>query len=152
MGHVNASAICQFVVSQIIGEIANVHQYQDDIIGGANTIEELKEKHDLVTSRILDAGGEFKEDKSEFGVTEVLILGRRVCEKGHTVPQDAISRLSNLPAPATISQVRSYYAIFLWWARYILAMIAKPLSDLLKKGTKFNLLVSSHTMTNPKTH
>ena len=72
-------------------------------------------------------------------VTEGIVLGHKVSQNGLKVDRAKISVIEQLPPPTNVKGVKS----FLWYAgfyrRFVkdFSKIAKPLSNLLEKETKF---------------
>jgi hypothetical protein len=75
----------------------------------------------------------------EFWITEVPFLGHVISPEGIMIDPSKVKGVLDWKTPTSITQVHS----FLWLAGYyrrfipIFSNIAKPITELLKKGTKY---------------
>lgn len=116
-----------------------VFVYMDDLLVVSKCFETHLTRLKAVAKRLRDANLTINVRKSHFCMREIRYLGHIVgngCIKPDPGKVDAIT---NLPAPRTIRQVRSFLGMSGWYQRYIAgyAGIAAPITDLLGKHPRF---------------
>ncbi|XP_075475256.1 uncharacterized protein LOC142505999 [Primulina tabacum] len=79
-------------------------------------------------------------EKCHFMVQKGIVLGHKVSEKGIEVDKAKIEVIKNLPPPASIKGVRSFFGHAGFYRRFIkdFSKISKPLSSLLMKDVPFD--------------
>ena len=72
-------------------------------------------------------------------VTEGIVLGHKISNKGIEVDQAKIEVIEKLPPPANVKAIRSFLGHAGFYRRFIkdFSKIAKPLSNLLAADTPF---------------
>jgi hypothetical protein len=113
--------------------------YLDDVITFSDTWEEHLQHLKAVFSRIRDAGLTLNRAKCDFACAELDYLGHHV-GRGKLEPRrQKVEALLAFPRPTSRKQVHSFLGLGGYYRRYIphFASLAATLSDLLKKGTKF---------------
>jgi hypothetical protein len=77
-----------------------------------------------------------KESKCEFGMTEVLYLGRIIGVKGVQVHQEKIQAILDWPTPKTLTELKGFLGICCYYRRFVksFSQLCAPLTDLTKKG------------------
>jgi hypothetical protein len=72
-------------------------------------------------------------------VTEGVVLGHKISSEGMEVDRAKVEVIEKLPPPTNIKGVRSFLGHAGLYRRFIkdFSKIAKPLSNLLNKGTQF---------------
>lgn len=138
-GLINAPATFQTLMNEIFNEL--IHQkkclcYLDDLIILGKTLEEhIKNLKDVL--KILQIYNlKINPDKCEFFKTEIKYLGHIITLKG-IKPQT--EKIININEPKNIKQIQSFLGITGYYRKFIkdYGTIAKPLTNLLKKSTKF---------------
>ncbi len=97
--------------------------------------------HDLqaVMDRLAQANLTLSPKKCEFGKKSIRYLGHILSEKGITPNPDRTAAIDNYPVPKKPQHIRRFTGMTGFYRRFIprYAEIANPLTDLLKKDTKF---------------
>ena len=78
--------------------------------------------------------------KCEFWLKEVQFLGHIISEGGISVDPSKIKDVLNWKAPTSIPEIRSFLGLAGYYWRFVpdFSKISKPMTELLKKGVKFN--------------
>jgi len=81
-----------------------------------------------------------KFNKCEFWLKEVQFLGHIISEGGISVDPSKIKDVLNWKAPTSIPEIRSFLGLAGYYWRFVpdFSKISKPMTELLKKGVKFN--------------
>ena len=87
-----------------------------------------------------------RHKKCHFMVTEGIVLGHMISEKGLGVDQAKDSVIRNLMPPITVKGIRSFLGHAGFYRRFIrdFSKIARPLCKFLEKDTKFYFDESCH--------
>ena len=113
--------------------------YCDDIAAGADTLEELWELYDALICCCHRAGIQIKASKVKFGVKKVTFHNYTISSEG-TEPKEAnLCPIRSMTEPTDVRQVRAFLGCCQQLSNYVkdYGIIARPLSDLTKKGTQF---------------
>ena len=114
--------------------------YLDDIVVYSRDFAtHIKQLRDLFT-RLDDANLTVNLTKSQFGHATVEFLGH-VVGGGHVRPVDAkVLAIQKVPIPQTRKQIRSFLGMAGFYRKFCanFSTIAAPLTDLLKKNTRFH--------------
>jgi hypothetical protein len=80
-----------------------------------------------------------KFSKCEFWIKEVPFLGHMVSPEGIAVDPNKVKEVLEWKTPMTVSEVRSFLGLASYYRRLIpnFSKIAKPITELLKKGNKY---------------
>ncbi len=113
--------------------------YIDDIIVYASDFDQHVQRVDQVLDRIKRAGLKLRPDKCHMLQTEVVFLGHVVSNKGISPDPSNISKIVSWPKPQNSKQVKQFVATGSYYRRFVkdFAKIARPLSDLTRKGKEF---------------
>jgi hypothetical protein len=80
-----------------------------------------------------------KFSKCDFFIDEVPFLGHMILPEGIAVDPSKVPDLMEWKPPLSMHQVRSFLGLAGYYQKFILnsSMIAKPITELLNKGTKY---------------
>ena len=81
-----------------------------------------------------------KFSKFEFWLKEVGFLGHVISGEGIAVDPTKVDTVTSLESPMLVGEIRSFLGLAGYYWRFIenFSKIAKPMTELLKKDTKFN--------------
>ena len=119
-----------------------VSAYLDDtLIYTDGSLEDHRHKVKLVLKRLQEAGLQLDIDKCEFECKSVKYLGFLIeVGKGFRMDPEKVTAIQSWEAPRTVKGVRSFLGFANYYRLFIpdFADIARPLTDLTKKGQPFN--------------
>lgn len=135
----SAPAIFQSVMDQILGGIAGVKCYLDDILISSKTMEEAKKVLREVLERLNKFNVKVKVAKCKFFKQEVEYLGHRIDHEGIHPSKEKIRAIKQAPEPENLTQLRAYLGLLNYYAKFVpmLSSQLKPLYDLLKSNVEF---------------
>lgn len=146
-GLVNAPAAFQTVMNQIFRPYLNkfVVVYLDDIMVFSKTPEEHERHLRLVLDVLKDKKLTANVDKCNLNRNETTYLGHIISADGLKVDPAKISSIKSFPRPTDVKSLRSFLGMASYFRRFIkkFAIIARPLTDMLKKGVNVTASWSS---------
>ena len=136
----NSPACFQRNISKALGENPFSEVYLDDIVVFSQSFEEHLKHLDLVLAKLNSHHLHCKLKKCEFGKNEIKFLGFVVNEHGHAVDPAKVEAIRKRCYPTSTKGVQSFLGAVNYYRKMIpdLAQIAKPLTNLTKKGVKWN--------------
>ena len=143
-GLTNGPATFQRYINHTLREYLDefVSAYLDDIlIYSDGSLEDHWRKVKLVLQRLQEAGLQLDIDKCEFECKSVKYLGFIIeVGKGFRMDPEKVAAIQQWEAPKTVKGVRSFLGFANYYRLFIpeFADIARPLTDLTKKGQPFN--------------
>ena len=137
----NAPATFQRLMDQILTGLqgTELFVYLDDIVLYASSLQEHFCKFKKLADKLRMAKLRLQPNKCEFLRKEVTYLGHVINRDGVKPDPDKLTAVSNFPAPRTDRQIKQFLGLAGYYRRFIpnFSKIAKPLTELLKKGAKF---------------
>ena len=117
----------------------HVHAYLDDLIIISPTFNQHLKDLETVFNRLRQTNLRVNKEKCRFVCEKFKYLGHIITTEGVSTDPNKVSAITDLPRPTSAKQVSSFVSTCSWYRRFIpdFANIARPLTDLLKKGTTF---------------
>jgi hypothetical protein len=111
----------------------------DDILIFSKNEEEHAEHLRLVLQKLREHKLYAKRSKCEFWLREVSFLGHVVSNGGIAMDPSKVKDVLNWKPPTTVFEIRSFLGLAGYYRRFIegFSKLAKPMTALLKKNTKF---------------
>ena len=142
-GLTNGPATFQAYINSVLAGLLDVFctAYVDDIIIYSENVREHEKHVRQVLKRLRDAGLQVDIKKSEFEVRNVKFLGYIVGVDGLRVDPVKIQAVTSWQPPSSLKGVKSFLGFCNFYRRFIenFGRIAKPLTDLSKKGRSFEM-------------
>ena len=111
----------------------------DDILIFSKNEEEHAEHLRIVLQRLREHKLYAKFSKCEFWLKKVQFLGHVISEDGISVDPSKIRDVLDWKTPETVPEIRSFLGLAGYYHRFVpnFSKIARPMTELLKKGVKF---------------
>ena len=141
MGLLNSAASLQRVLGDVMSGLQwkSVLIYLDDVIVFSTTIEQHIERLREVLERYRKANLKLNPKKCELLKREIKYLGFRVSGEGIAPDSFKTKAVSEWPVPRCLTDTKSFLGVTGYYRKHIAdyAMVAKPLTMLTTKGTRF---------------
>src|SRR6185369_8509071 len=140
-GLTNAPAYFMYLINSVfMPELDKfVVVFIDDILIYSKNEEDHAEHLRIVLQRLRDHKLYAKFSKCEFWLDRVKFLGHTISSEGIAVDPSKVQEVMDWKSPASVHQIRSFLGLAGYYRRFIpdFSKIAKPMTELLKKGIKF---------------
>ncbi|XP_072077040.1 uncharacterized protein [Arachis hypogaea] len=140
-GLCNAPATFQRCMLSIFSDMVEnfLEVFMDDFSVYGDSFSSCLDHLKLVLKRCQETNLVLNWEKCHFMVTEGIVLGHKISNKGIEVDQAKIEVIEKLPPPANVKAIRSFLGHAGFYRRFIkdFSKIAKPLSNLLAADTPF---------------
>jgi ribonuclease HI len=112
----------------------------DDILIYSKTPEDHAKHLHVILQRLRDHHLYAKFSKCEFWLDTVKFLGHTISGDGISVDPSKVQEVMDWKPPTSVHQIRSFLGLAGYYRRFIpdFSRIAKPMTELLKKGVKFS--------------
>jgi hypothetical protein len=111
----------------------------DDVLINSKSEKEHAKHLRVVLQRLRDHKLYAKFSKCEFWFKSVKFLGHTISHDGISVDPSKVQEVMEWKPPKSVHQIRSFLGLVGYYRRFIpdFSRIAKPMTELLKKGVKF---------------
>ncbi|RDY05498.1 Retrovirus-related Pol polyprotein, partial [Mucuna pruriens] len=141
-GLCNAPSTFQRCMTSIFSDLLQecMEVFMDDFTVYADSFQACLSNLSKVLTRCIDINLVLNFEKCHFMVTEGIVLGHLVSNRGIEVDKAKIDVITSLPNPASVQEVRSFLGHAGFYRRFIknFSKLALPLSKLLQKDVEFN--------------
>lgn len=143
MGLCNAPATFMRLMHHVLGDLmwTVCMAYLDDVVIFSKTYDEHLKDVEAVFSAIRRAGLKLKAKKCAFAMQKIEFLGHIVSQEGIAPDPAKLEAVANFPPPADVKQIQQFLGLAGYYRRFIknFSAIAKPLTQLLRKGVFFDM-------------
>jgi hypothetical protein len=112
----------------------------DDILVYSKNEYKHTEHLHIVLQRLRDHRLYAKLSKCDFWLREIKFLDHTISQDGISVDPEKVQEVMDWKPPTTVRQIRSFLGLAGYYRRFIpdFSRIAKPMTELLKKGVKYD--------------
>jgi hypothetical protein len=140
-GLTNAPAYFMYLMNSVFMKELDkfIVVFNDDILIYYKNEKEHAKHLRIVLQRLRDHKLYDKFSKCEFWLNSVKFLGHTISKDGISVDPSKVQEVMDWKPPKSVHQIRSFLRLEGYYRRFIpdFSRIAKPMTELLKKGVKF---------------
>lgn len=120
-------------------EDLNMYAYLDDIVISAESLSSMIKKLQFIFVKLRENNLKLQPRKCHFLRKEVVFLGHKLSAEGVQPDEGKVECVKKVPIPKNTTDIKAFLGLTGYYRRFIkeYAKIAKPLTLLLKKNTKF---------------
>jgi hypothetical protein len=141
-GLTNAPAYFMYLMNSVFMQELDkfVVVFIDDILIYSKTLEDHVKHLHVILQRLRDHHLYAKFSKCEFWLDTVKFLGHTISGDGISVDHSKVQEVMDWKPPTSVHQICSFLGLAGYYHRFIpdFSRIAKPMTELLKKGVKFS--------------
>jgi hypothetical protein len=141
-GLTNAPAYFMYLMNSVFMQELDkfVVVFIDDILIYSKNPKDHAQHLHVILQRLRDRHLYAKFFKCEFWLDTVNFLGHTISGDGISVDPSKVQEVMDWKPPTTVHQIRSFLGLAGYYRRFIpdFSRIAKPMTELLKKGVKFS--------------
>jgi hypothetical protein len=141
-GLTNAPAYFMYLMNSVFMQELDkfVVVFIDDILIYSKNPEDHAKHLHVILQRLRDHHLYAKFSKCEFWLDTVKFLGHTISGDGISVDPSKVQEVMDWKPPTSVHQIRSFLGLAGYYRRFIpdFSRIAKPMTELLKKGVKFS--------------
>jgi hypothetical protein len=141
-GLTNASAYFMYLMNSVFMQELDkfVVVFIDDILIYSKNPEDHAKHFHIIFQRLRDHHLYAKFSKCEFWLDTVKFLGHSISGDGISVDPSKVQEVMGWKPPTSVHQIRSFLGLAGYYRCFIpdFSRIAKPMTELLKKGVKFS--------------
>ncbi|WCJ18012.1 Transposon Tf2-6 polyprotein [Euphorbia peplus] len=145
-GLCNAPATFQRCMMAVFHDMIEktVEVFMDDFSVYGRSFKDCLNNLEAVLERCKDTNLVLNWEKCHFMVTEGIVLGHKISEKGLEVDRAKVEAIEKLPVPSCVKDIRSFLGHAGFYRRFVkdFSKIALPLSALLHKDAEFKMTES----------
>ncbi|CAH9077225.1 unnamed protein product [Cuscuta europaea] len=140
-GLTNVSAVFMDLMNRVFRPYLDLFTivFIDDILVYTKTPKEHEEHLRIALQTLRENQLYAKLSKCEFWMDRIAFLGHIITQEGVSVDPSKIEAVVDWPTPTTVTEVRRFLGLAGYYRRFVkdFSKIAKPLTNLTKKTTKF---------------
>ena len=131
----NAPAEFSRIMQQVLGGLAFVEIYLDDITIHSKSFAEHLEHIEVVFKRLAEANLFLNKKKCHFAKKEIEVLGHIVCEGKVKMDRRKIAAVEDMPPPTNVKELQQFLGLSGYYRKFIqdYAKITSPVTGLLRK-------------------
>jgi hypothetical protein len=141
-GLTNAPAYFMYLMNSVFMQELDkfVVVFIDDILIYSKNLEDHVKHLHVILQRLRDHHLYAKFSKCEFWLDTVKFLGHTISGDGISIDPSKVQEVMDWKPPTSVHQIRSFLGLAGYYRRFIpeFSRIAKPMTELLKKGVKFS--------------
>jgi hypothetical protein len=141
-GLTNAPAYFMYLMNSVFMQQLDkfVVVFIDDILIYAKNLKDHAQHLHVILQRLRDHHLYAKFSKCEFWLDTVKFMGHTISSDGISVDPSKVQEVMDWKPPTSVHQIRSFLGLEGYYRQFIpdFSIIAKPMTELLKKGVKFS--------------